>query len=174
MRTPWGHFGDELEPPRDYHDVAQICLNGHVINSSSQTYPQFNKKFCDKCGAETINACPSCQKPIRGKYHSRGVISVGGLPTPPFCAECGKAFPWTEARLSAAREIADELEVSDDDKEKLKGSLDDLVRESPKTEVAKLKFKNVMRKAGSASLDIMKDTLSDVLSEVVKKSLFGP
>lgn len=170
------NFFDDDQGQASYHDTALICLNGHMINDSIQTYPQHSKKFCDKCGAPTISECPSCKKSIRGQYHVSGSIVLGYKhPTPTFCEGCGKPFPWTETKLVAAKEIADELEgLSPEERERLKGSLDDLIKESPKTEPAKLKFKNVMRKAGAGSIEIMKDALSDVLSETVKKTLFGP
>ena len=53
----------------DWYDVAQICLNGHVINESVKEYPKFNKKYCDKCGASTITNCPNCHAEIQGEYH---------------------------------------------------------------------------------------------------------
>ncbi len=51
------------------YDTAQICMNGHIINSMSKSHPEHNKEFCDKCGARTITKCPHCNTPIRGHYH---------------------------------------------------------------------------------------------------------
>jgi hypothetical protein len=53
-----------------WYDTAQICINGHIINSMSKSHPEHNKKFCDKCGAQTITNCPNCNAPIRGYYHA--------------------------------------------------------------------------------------------------------
>ena len=53
----------------NWYDTAQICINGHVINSMSISHPEHNKKFCDKCGALTITNCPKCNTPIKGHYH---------------------------------------------------------------------------------------------------------
>jgi hypothetical protein len=58
----------------NWYDVAQICLNGHVINDSVKKYPQHNKKFCDKCGVATINNCPNCNTEIQEKR--KGVKSL--------------------------------------------------------------------------------------------------
>jgi hypothetical protein len=164
--------GEERQP---YFDTALICTNGHIVNDSVQTRPQFNKNFCAKCGQPTIGFCPSCRKPIQGEFYVPGVVAFGSRAAPPaFCHECGKSYPWTERTLIAAKEIADELEgLTLEDREKLKGSLEDLVQEGPRTEVAKFKLKSAMRKAGKTGLDIMKDVLSDVLSDAVKKSIFG-
>lgn len=32
-----------------WQDTAQICLNGHLINSYYQDSPHNNQKYCDKC-----------------------------------------------------------------------------------------------------------------------------
>ena len=158
-----------------YYDVAQICENGHVANSMARDYPQRNQDHCDKCGTPTIMACPSCQTAIRGFYHVPGVIGFAEYDAPAFCHKCGKPFPWTTARLRAAEELADELDgLTPDDREFLKKSLHDLVRETPKTRVAETRFKKIMRKAGRDGYEGMKALLSDIVSEVVRKTIFGP
>ena len=47
-----------------WRDTMQVCLKGHVINAGTQKYPQYNKDFCDLCGAKTITNCPNCNAPI--------------------------------------------------------------------------------------------------------------
>jgi len=42
------------------YDVAQICLNGHVINTLAGSHPESNKKFCSNCGSMTIMRCLEC------------------------------------------------------------------------------------------------------------------
>jgi hypothetical protein len=162
------------DEPAPHHDVSLICLNGHVVNDSSRTMPQFNAKHCDNCGEPTIDTCPACKKPIKGAYISSGVYGVGVQTAPSFCQECGKSFPWTERRLSAAKELADELDgLSSDDKLKLRGALDDLVKEGPKVEPAKLRFKQIMKKVGRKGYDMMKSVVTDLVSDSVRKSIYG-
>ena len=56
---------------------------------------------------------------------------------PAYCDHCGNAFPWTEGRLRAARQLAQEFEnISDEDRETLDESIDDLVKDTPMTPVA--------------------------------------
>lgn len=156
------------------YDIAQICLNGHSINSSSRSMPEFNQKFCDRCGAETITQCPSCKTDIRGFYYSPGVVSLAEVPIPSFCHSCGKPYPWTESSLEAAKELADELnELTDEEKDLIKKSLPDLIRETPRTKVAESRFKRIMSKAKKESVDAMRAILVDIISETIKKSLFG-
>ena len=157
-----------------YYDVAQICSNGHVINAGSKRYPEHNLPFCERCGAPTITTCPHCSEPIRGEYHVEGVFAAGFIfPAPGFCAKCGHAYPWTTARVEAARALADDLDsLSGDDREALKRSLDDLVRDTPQTQVAAQRFKRVAAKAGKQAADALRTILIDVVSEAAKKALW--
>jgi hypothetical protein len=163
------------DEPQSYYDVALICLNGHVVNDSSRTSPQFNSKHCERCGEPTIDTCTACNNPIKGDYKVAGVLAIGGQsPAPSFCRECGKSFPWTERRLAAAKELADELDgLTDDDKLKLRGALDDLAKEGPKVEPAKLRFKQIMKKVGREGIEMMKSVVTDLVSESVRKSIYG-
>ena len=62
------------------------------------------------------------------------------------------AFPWTSARLAAAKESAGEVEgLSEDERETLKNSLDDLTADSPKTEVAASRVKALIAKSGKVA-----------------------
>jgi len=114
----------------NWYDTAQICTNGHVINSQSVYRPEHNKKFCDKCGAPTITNCQNCNSPIKGYYHVPpvGTTKYTDLPLPSFCPVCGEPYPWTEAKLKAAKELTDLLEdLSPEEREILKKSFDDIV-----------------------------------------------
>lgn len=155
------------------YDVAQICINGHLVNSSSHSMPQFNEIFCKKCGSETTTKCSFCKENIRG-YYSSGAVSLAEESIPSFCHNCGKSYPWTESALKAAQELADELnELTDEDKDLLKKNLPDLIRETPNTKVAETRFKKVMLKAKKESVDAMRSILVDIISETIKKSIFG-
>jgi len=156
------------------YDVAQVCLNGHMVNSSWRSSPEFSKDFCPKCGTKTVNACPSCQTHIQGYCHVPGVISVSKTHVRQYCHACGKPYPWTSARIDAAKALAQELEgLSDADKLLLQSSIDDLVADSPMTSVAVVRFKKVIAKAGRQAADGFRDILVNVLSEAVRKQLWG-
>jgi hypothetical protein len=94
---------------RPGYDTAQVCLNGHVVTSMSQSSPERLRKFCEKCGEPAITACPTCHQSIQGFYLNSMVIGLR-YELPAFCGECGKPFPWTEQRLEAARELTNEAE----------------------------------------------------------------
>ena len=156
-----------------WYDTAQICLNGHVINEMSVASQQHNQKFCQKCGTATITACPSCRANIRGYYHIPGAFGCSELNSPKFCFNCGQPYPWTESQLQAAKELADEVEnLTPEEKESLKLSIDDLVRNPAKEEVASLKFKKLVAKAGGITGDLFQKVLVNLLSETAKKFIW--
>ena len=56
--------------------------------------------------------------------------------------------PGPASGFRPAKDLADELdELSDEEKEKLKATLDDLIPDTPQTEVAGTRFKKIMRRA---------------------------
>ena len=132
---------------------------------------EFTKEFCDECGALTITVCQSCNLRIRGAY--RDALIAGPYFPPKFCEGCGKSFPWTEAKLKAAQELADEQDnLIPEERETLKKSLDDIVRDTPHTAVAATRFKKLVAKAGPMAASGFKDLLVDVISETAKKMIW--
>jgi len=63
---------------------------------------------------------------------------------------------------------------STEERKKLKGSLDDLVRDTPQTQLASTRFKRIMSKVGISSASAMREILVDVLSESAKRMILGP
>ncbi|MFC1933668.1 DUF2321 domain-containing protein [Chloroflexota bacterium] len=95
------------------------------------------------------------------------------LPLPSFCPDCGKPYPWTEAKIKAAQELADELdELTSEERELLKKSIDDIIRDTPQTTVAVNRFKRLVAKAGKPAADAFRDILVDIVSETIKKSIW--
>ena len=69
--------------------------------------------------------------------------------------------------------MADELDELDEaERDKLKGSFDDLAKDSPQTQVAATRFKKIMAKLGTQSASALKSVVVDVVSETAKKMLF--
>jgi hypothetical protein len=144
--------------------TAQYCRNGHPNGFANPEPPAVREKFCKTCGTENLAGCPQCQ----------AVFPVFGYvpPAPAYCHGCGKPLPWTQARLEAARDLVAESVLNDDDKRTLNESVDDLVRETPRTPVAVSRFKTLAAKAGVACFEGLKKILMDVLSEAVRKQLW--
>lgn len=160
----------------DGYDVAQVCLNGHMVNNTARRFPAHNATYCGTCGARTIVECENCHAPIRGYYHVSGVIGLSGPDHPEaYCHACGTAYPWTLAALLAAKELTAELdELNDDERAQLADVLDDLVVESPRTTVAVARFRRLAGKAGGGAVEGFRSILVDVVSEAVRKQMFSP
>src|SRR5581483_2914086 len=81
-------------------DVMQVCRNGHVITDLLKTCPANGQVYCDRCGADTLSRCPSCDSELPGAVIVPGLTPVGARQPPSFCPVCGEGFPW--ARLEVA------------------------------------------------------------------------
>jgi Uncharacterized protein conserved in bacteria len=156
-----------------YYRVAQICINGHVINSSADAYPEMNQKFCKECGQHTITNCPECNQSIRGVYYESGWYGGSIYSAPAFCHNCGHPFPWTAAKLEAAKILIDEDDqLGLDEKGILSSSLSDLIVDTPRTQLAISRFKKITYKALSITGEGLKSILIEICSEAVKKALW--
>ncbi len=82
-------------------DVMQVCRNGHVITDRLQTCPERGLAHCDRCGAATLDRCPTCGQQLPGAALVPDLLPVGTLPAPQCCAGCGAAFPWSDKKSDA-------------------------------------------------------------------------
>lgn len=155
-----------------YYSSAQICLNGHTINTDIHCHPEMNSKFCDQCGLETLNECPSCKQPIRGYHHIPGIVVMTQYNAPKFCHECGQQYPWTLRKLEAAKEIVKTSRLSEEEKRELEGNLDDVVKRTPRAETAAARAKELLTKAGYATGKAVRDIVVDITSETIKKTIW--
>lgn len=150
-------------------ETALVCTAGHVVNWHWETRPQDNVPYCPTCGKETIRDCPKCKKPIRGAASSR--VHPIGNPSA-YCTSCGSPFPWTTARILAAKELADlRDEIAEADKPIMKTTIDDLVGDTVRTPIGITNFQRIMGKAGPVVRKLFVDILAGVTSETVIKAL---
>jgi hypothetical protein len=166
------HFERRDWEESSHYDTAQVCVNGYVITNNIEHNPELTAPRCDECGAETITACPSRAKLLRGRYHVPGVAGAWRHTAPKYCHKCGAAYPWTQAKLDALRELVNEIEsLTADEKDRLSRSLDDLIAETPRTEVAVTRLKKGLARAGAEVAVAAKNILVDIASEAAKKRL---
>ncbi len=152
------------------HDVGLACLNGHEIDDSSRSSPEFNTRFCQECGEPTIDACPGCESSIRGLYDGGGY--AGGWAVPKCCHNCGQPYPWTTRRMESLAATIDELdELNEDERNKLKGSIPDVSQETTMTGTTIARFKKALGKAGTIGEKALTDTLSKVATQIVLGNL---
>lgn len=157
----------------DGYDIAQVCLNGHVTNSSFKNMPEDNQEYCNKCGKKTITKCPHCDKNIRGQYWG-GSFSTEQFIAPSYCQECGKPFPWTEIKINSAIEYSKEFGGLDNEEANdLENSIKDILSNTPRTQLGASRFKKIMAKVGSESASAIREIIIDVVSESAKKIIWG-
>lgn len=163
--------GSKIMNREGTYDTAQVCKNGHGINASFHDYPDLNLDFCKDCGEKTIIKCDNCDAEIQGTI--REITLIAEYVPPDYCGGCGEPFPWTQRRIETATSLIEEFkELEPDDRELLYDALPDLIRDTPKTELASKRFKRILGKLGTESYEIAKSVLVNVLSEAAKKSIF--
>jgi len=79
-------------------DVMQVCRRGHVITDLLRSCPERSLTHCDRCGAITLERCPTCGRELPGALIVPGLQPIGARQPPAYCATCGAAFPWTKQR----------------------------------------------------------------------------
>jgi hypothetical protein len=159
---------------RGWWDIAQVCTNGHLVNQRVIEERDHCQPFCDRCGTATVMACRRCRAPIRGEYHAPGIYCVNPIAVPAYCLGCGAAYPWTERRIRAAKEVADEIEhLKPQERELLKRSIDDLLVDTPRTELAVVRFKRLLAKAGEDTNIALREILVLVVSDAVRHGIWG-
>ncbi len=169
-------IGDPLDWGRNNmrsgYEIAQICLNGHVINPAVRSFPEHSSEFCAHCGSKTITKCPRCETPIRGEYFAEDVVIMSSYRPPVFCHACGHSLPWTQRAIKAARELVAELgDLSEDERELLTKSINDLVTDTPRTELAATRVKRYLAKLGDEARGIVVEVITKIATEAAKKSL---
>ena len=153
------------------YDTAQICENGHLISRLAET-GKHTEDHCSKCGAKTITACGHCKEKIRGHLHGT-MPSIEEEPIPKFCHTCGHPYPWTEKGIKAAKELILEAEkLTPEEREILNKSLDEIVRDTPSTQVAVIRFKKILPKMGKDIAECMRSIVVEIASEAAKKFLW--
>ena len=152
-------------PSIEYH--ASVCRSGHVITSMLEL-KSGDRPFCAKCGSPAVTRCPSCDGFIPGD--NSGIIGYRWSP-PNHCHLCGNAFPWTEARKEAARELAAYLAESPEEEAALADGVDALLTDGPRTPVAAARWRRAIDRHGRNGLDLAKDLFIGVVSNTVAAHL---
>jgi hypothetical protein len=151
-------------------DLMQVCQNGHVITTAAEQMPAQAAAFCTDCGAATLTACPNCQARIPGMDWDSGFLSVRDPVAPNNCRSCGVAYPWRQDAIASAIEIV-QMDMDSDDRLSAAILVEQVVIDTPRTEVSVLKLRRLLAKLGKPAYDVAIKVISDVASETAKKSL---
>lgn len=157
--------------PDGTYDTMQACLNGHCINSSYGNYPSNNKAFCSDCGEPTITACPVCRAHIKGFYHLDGFPLAAEAPVPAFCDACGMAYPWQVTKVANTLELLRLEGVAEADVQEIERNLPNITRDTPGSQVAARRVRQMLSKAGKPIYDISIKIIADVASASAKSHL---
>ena len=85
---------------KQFHTLL-VCQNGHINNRRHEVDTHLNRPFCQNCGTTNIHQCPLCHADIPGtevkedETFDLTLSTALGIP-PKHCANCGKAYPWSE------------------------------------------------------------------------------
>ncbi|KAA2282170.1 DUF2321 domain-containing protein [Candidatus Nitrosocosmicus agrestis] len=150
-----------------YHAI--ICLNGHIISDSIESF-ETKMGFCKDCGKPTINKCQNCKNPIHGDMYIPNFVNAIQMESPSFCYGCGNPYPWTKSKINALEELIDfEEKLSETNKEDLKKNINDIINETPRTKIATIKFKHLLTKMGKETGIMAKNLAVEMASETAKK-----
>ena len=153
--------------PRGF-DVAQVCIFGHVVNPRTEARPGASQAFCSICGESTITECQTCGWPIRGPHKN----VFGPFREPSYCGGCGTPFPWTLSRLTAAHALVKDLAgLTEEERQLLDESIDELARETPATDRAVIRFKRLMAKAKGPAVALLQQMMIQLASSYIAGQL---
>jgi hypothetical protein len=154
--------------------TAAVCIRGHTISDAIERVGAPVANFCPECGGKVVTRCASCNTPIRGDYYVEAFFGPSDFVRPGFCQHCGEAFPWTVAKLDAAKQLADEVEgLSPDDRGKLKEAISDIATEGPRTEIGAARIKKMLGNTTTGLRQALWKISVDIASEAAKKILLG-
>ena len=99
--------------------IAQICLNGDIVNTNCVNHPEKSKSRCPKCNEKTINRCPHCSHPIKG-WEDTNIITFKPRRVPNCCDVCDEPYPWIKRALDELmRHIISAENLDDTEKSEL-------------------------------------------------------
>lgn len=156
------------------YDVAQICMNGHVITAAYKDSPERHQNFCKQCGARSTTKCLRCETTIKGYYYPSGVISIPKYALPSYCISCGGPYPWTQLKVEAIEGLIDLAPgLTEDERKTLKEYLPDIANATPKSELAAVKFKKTIAKSREFGKSILQKTITDLATDQTKTFLLS-
>lgn len=153
-----------------YYRTAQICLKGHLISDSADTFPDEQLKFCKRCGKETFMNCPACSEPIHGVTDSQPDYKNYSIPF--YCHNCGKPYPWTSYALEQVlSSINNDPSVDLQTLQELTESLPEIMSESPSTTIATSRIKKGLLACGKFTAEGIRQFAIDFGCELAKRQL---
>lgn len=86
------------------------------------------------------------------------------------CHECGSAYPWRQAAIANAIEVA-QAEVDSAQAEEVAQLVHSIAAATPRAEADAMKLGRILRAAGSAGGEILRKALADIASDMALKAM---
>jgi hypothetical protein len=77
-------------------------------------------------------------------------------------------YPWTDLALAAATEYTDTLDLSQEDKDAIKGTFPDLATDTARTPMATNRFLRYLGQIGPVAGDVLKKTAVEFMTAAAK------
>ena len=165
------------------YDVQQVCENGHQITDCYNIYPERRKKFCQKCGAATLTACPGCGAEIQGaqvKADERHFDFTGDcqkmiradpfdVDVPSYCPDCGKPYPWTQKKITAAiQNLVEFGDLNEEEKKTIDQDVENIAKDVPDTELSARRIKRIWERGKSVGYEAIMEFASRTAAKILK------
>lgn len=163
------------------YDVCQVCENGHQITDCYNIRPEQQKKFCQECGAATIIACPTCNEEIQGariEVHQSFTDArtgrskmVPGRPVgvPSYCSNCGKPYPWTGNKITAAiQNLVEFGDLNEEEKKTIEQDVENIAKDVPEAELSARRIKRIWERGKSVGYEAIMEFASRTAAKILK------
>ena len=153
-------------------NYQQVCEKGHKITGQYPIRPQDQQKFCRKCGANTIIACPKCDAKIKGDRFERRrnrLELVESPDIPSYCSSCGEPYPWTQKRIQTAIQILAEFgDLDEQEKKTIEQDVENIAKDVPEAELSARRIKRIWKKCSNAGYEVIMELASRTAAKILK------
>ena len=149
--------------PKLEYDVLQVCWHGHLLTAHLKTMPESGKRFCTECGGKAISECPDCLAPIRGAP-TRALVPKISVPNN--CHACGVPYPWRQAAIANAIEVA-QAEVDAAQAEEVEQLVHSIAAKSPRAEADAMKLGKMLSGISSGAREVVRKAFIEIAAEAI-------
>ena len=155
------------------YDIQQVCENGHQVIGCYSIRAEKRQDFCQKCGARTIIACPTCKKEIQGDRIQTdwggNWNSIESADVPSFCRNCGEPYPWTKNKIMTAVQTFVEFgNLDENEKKTIEEDISNIARDVPQTELSARRLNRIWKKCGNVGYELIMEFASRTAAKVLK------
>ncbi len=148
--------------------TAAVCASGHVFSWFVDAADA--PKYCAKCGAPILVACPACNGTLPGDGEM-----LQWVPYHANCTYCGQAYPWKADEIARAkRTLAEQAEIetwSDAVKARADELVDDIAADRTAASGVDAALKWLGRRGGESAIATILDTIERLGSATLKQAL---